>query len=55
MAAEGGSFSAEHGIGALKRDGGLDAVKDRLAGFEERQRLVDKATYDALEKRYAVE
>ena len=42
-------------LGALKRDGGLDAVKDRLAGFEERQRLVDKATYDALEKRYAVE
>ena len=42
-------------LGALKRDGGLDAVKDRLAGFEERQRLVDKASFDALEKRYAVE
>jgi len=42
-------------LGALKRDGGLDAVRDRLADFGERQRLVDKATYDALEKRYAVE
>ncbi|EDP65338.1 putative carboxyvinyl- carboxyphosphonate phosphorylmutase [alpha proteobacterium BAL199] len=42
-------------LGALKRDGGLDAVKDRLAGFDERQRLVDKASYDALEKLYAVE
>ena len=42
-------------LGALHRDGGLYAVKDRLAGFEERQRLVDKASYDALEKLYAVE
>lgn len=42
-------------LGALRRDGGLDAVRDRLADFGERQRLVDKATYDALEKRYAVE
>jgi len=42
-------------LGALKRDGGLDAVRDRLADFGERQRLVDKASFDALEKRYAVE
>ena len=42
-------------LGALRRDGGLDAVRDRLADFGERQRLVDKATYDALEKQYAVE
>ncbi len=42
-------------LGALRRDGGLDAVRDRLADFGERQRLVDKASYDALEKRYAVE
>lgn len=38
---------------ALRRDGGLDAVADRLAGFEERQRLVAKHDYDALEARYA--
>lgn len=42
-------------LSALKRDGGLDAVRDRLADFGERQRLVDKAAYDALEQRYAVE
>jgi 2-methylisocitrate lyase-like PEP mutase family enzyme len=42
-------------LGALKRDGGLDAVRDRLADFGERQRLVDKASFDALEKRYSVE
>jgi 2-methylisocitrate lyase-like PEP mutase family enzyme len=37
---------------ALKRDGSLDAVADHLAGFEERQRVVDKARFDALEMRY---
>lgn len=42
-------------LGALKRDGGLDAVRDRLADFGERQRLVDKGSYDVLEKLYAVE
>jgi len=39
---------------ALKRDGSLHAVADKLAPFSERQRTVAKATYDALEKRYAV-
>jgi 2-methylisocitrate lyase-like PEP mutase family enzyme len=39
-------------LSSLHRDGGLDAVKDRLAGFEERQRLVAKHEYDALEARY---
>ncbi|MCR9074017.1 MAG: isocitrate lyase/phosphoenolpyruvate mutase family protein [Alphaproteobacteria bacterium] len=42
-------------LGALKRDGGLDAVQDRLADFVERQRLVHKSTYDAMEKTYAVD
>ena len=42
-------------LGALHRDGGIEAVRDRLADFAERQRLVDKAAYDALEARYAVE
>jgi 2-methylisocitrate lyase-like PEP mutase family enzyme len=40
---------------ALKRDGSLHAVADKLAGFRERQRMVAKDTYDALEKRYAVQ
>lgn len=39
-------------LGALRRDGGLEAVADRLADFEERQRLVGKGFYDALERRY---
>lgn len=42
-------------LGVLKRDGAVDAVIDRLADFDERQRLVDKAGYDALERRYAVD
>jgi 2-methylisocitrate lyase-like PEP mutase family enzyme len=40
---------------ALKRDGSLHAVADKLAGARERQRMVAKDTYDALEKRYAVQ
>ncbi len=39
-------------LSALHRDGDLDAVADRLAGFEERQRLVAKHAYDVLEDRY---
>ena len=42
-------------LAALKRDGGLDAVIDQLADFEERQRLVDKDSYDALEAKYRVD
>ena len=42
-------------LAALKRDGSLHAVADKLASFGERQRTVAKATYDALEKRYAVQ
>lgn len=39
----------------LKSDGDIGAVIDRLADFEERQRLVDKDTYDAAEARYRVD
>ena len=42
-------------LSALKLDGDLSSVIDRLADFDERQRLVDKASYDALEERYRVE
>lgn len=42
-------------LGALKRDGDLAAVADRLADFSERQRVVRKDSYDAMETRYAVE
>lgn len=39
-------------LGALKRDGSLSNVADRLASFEERQRAVDKEAWDAREARY---
>ena len=39
-------------LGVLKADGALDRVDERLASFTERQRVVDKATWDALERRY---
>lgn len=41
-------------LAALKRDGSLHAVADRLASFSDRQRAVAKPSYDALEARYAV-
>jgi hypothetical protein len=39
-------------LGSLKQEGSLAAVADRLAGFDVRQRAVDKPKYDALEQRY---
>ena len=46
--------AAQDVLAALKRDGSLAAVADKLASFDERQRVVAKPTYDALEQRYAV-
>ena len=40
-------------LGALRRDGSLAAVGNRLVSFAERQRLVGKAEWDALEARFA--
>lgn len=39
-------------LGALHEDGSLARVENRLASFDERQRLVDKDTWDALERRF---
>jgi 2-methylisocitrate lyase-like PEP mutase family enzyme len=39
-------------LDALKTQGSLDSVADRLASFDERQRAVSKDRWDALEKRY---
>lgn len=48
--------AAMHGmqaaLGALKRDGDLSKAGDLLASFAERQRLVDKPHFDALERKY---
>jgi 2-methylisocitrate lyase-like PEP mutase family enzyme len=40
---------------ALKRDGGLENVIDQLADFTERQRLVGKDYFDALERKYTTD
>ena len=39
-------------LGALKRDGSLDGVRQQLVSFEERQRIVKKPTWDALESKF---
>lgn len=39
-------------LSVLNKDGSLASVADRLAGFDERQRIVAKDVWDALEKRY---
>jgi 2-methylisocitrate lyase-like PEP mutase family enzyme len=39
-------------LGALKRDGSLDGVAGQLVSFEERQRVLQKSTWDALESRF---
>ena len=44
--------AANEVLGALKRDGSLEGVRDRLASFEERQRVVQKPAWDALEARF---
>lgn len=42
-------------LGSLKATGSLDAVRDRLASFEERQAAVAKDKWDALEQRFEAE
>ena len=37
-------------LSALKREGSLNSVRDRLAWFEERQRVVQKEKYDRLKR-----
>jgi 2-methylisocitrate lyase-like PEP mutase family enzyme len=39
-------------LGSLKEHGSLDQVADRLASFDERQRVVNKPLWDAMEARY---
>jgi 2-methylisocitrate lyase-like PEP mutase family enzyme len=40
-------------LGGLHRHGSLDSVADALASFSDRQRIVRKDRFDALERRYA--
>ena len=41
-------------LAVLKETGSLDSMTDKLASFDERQALVGKEKFDALERRYAV-
>ncbi len=54
-ALQGAVWGMQNALGALRRDGGLDSVKDQLASFSERQRLVGKPEHDALERRYVTD
>jgi 2-methylisocitrate lyase-like PEP mutase family enzyme len=44
--------AASEVLGALRQDGSLDGVRDRLASFEDRQHAVQKPAWDALEARF---
>jgi 2-methylisocitrate lyase-like PEP mutase family enzyme len=44
--------SASDVLAALKRDGSLAGVGEHIASFEERQRLVQKPSWDALESKF---
>ncbi|MVW70686.1 oxaloacetate decarboxylase [Bordetella sp. 15P40C-2] len=52
-ALQGAVLGMQNALSALKRDGKLDEDPALLAPFAERQRLVNKPLYDALEQRYA--
>ncbi len=41
-------------LGHIKATGSIDGMQNDVAGFDERQRLVNKPYYDALEQRYAI-
>jgi 2-methylisocitrate lyase-like PEP mutase family enzyme len=52
-ALQGAVLGMQRALAALVRDGKLEEDPALLASFAERQRLVDKPRYDALEARYA--
>ena len=51
-ALQGAILGMQRALTALRDRGALDEADGLLATFKDRQRLVDKATYDALEARY---
>jgi 2-methylisocitrate lyase-like PEP mutase family enzyme len=51
-ALQGAVVGMQRALGELKSKGRLDEVPGVVASFEERQRLVQKPRFDALEKRY---
>lgn len=51
-ALQGAVYGMQAALGQLKQQGSLDE-SGPLASFKERQRLVNKPLFDALEKRYS--
>ena len=51
-ALQGAIDGAGHVLRHLRKEGSIDGVMERIAPFAERQRLVAKPIYDALEKKY---
>jgi hypothetical protein len=49
---QGAILGSQTVLRSLRDTGSLDAARDQLAPWDERQRLVRKATYDELEHRY---
>lgn len=54
-ALQGAVVGMQRALGTLKSNGRLDENADIVAPFKERQRLVGKAHFDALEKKYAAD
>jgi hypothetical protein len=52
-ALQGAVLDMQTALQALKEKGSLDEASGLVASFAERQRLVDKQRFDALERRYA--
>jgi hypothetical protein len=52
-ALQGAILGIQTALRALNERGALDEVSGLLATFAERQRLVDKSTFDAMERRYS--
>jgi 2-methylisocitrate lyase-like PEP mutase family enzyme len=46
-------YGMQQVLGHIHKTGSIDGMMERVAGFEERQRLVNKPEYDAMEKKYA--
>jgi 2-methylisocitrate lyase-like PEP mutase family enzyme len=53
-ALQGAILGMQNALGELKRNGRIDETSAAVAGFEERQRLVQKPLFDALERKYRV-
>jgi 2-methylisocitrate lyase-like PEP mutase family enzyme len=54
-ALHGAILGMQNALGALREHGRLDENSGLAASFSERQRLVDKPRFDAMERKYAAE